>query len=264
MPGTALSGPGVGHRLVRTEHIMGTVIRVELVDGQGRDQLVDEVFAWFREVDTRFSLYQPGSEMSRVARGELRESDAHPDIRKVIDACEAVWVRSEGAFDIRSHRRDGLLDPTGLVKGWSVDRAGALLLAADVTDWSINAGGDILVHGRPSPGRDWRIGIQHPRQRDAIATVVAGTDLAVATSGTYERGDHIVDARAGGTLDRLLSVTVVGPDLALADAYATAAFSMADEAARWISSLSEYEGIVITANDRLIRTEGMDRYTLRR
>ena len=116
---------------------------------------------------------------------------------------------------------------------------------------------DILVRDRI-----WRIGIQHPRQRDAIAAVVAGTDLAVATSGTYERGDHIVDARGGAALDTLLSVTVVGPSLALADAYATAAYSMGDGAARWIASVPDYEGIVITTDDRVIRTEGMDRYTL--
>jgi len=257
---TVANDRGAGGRLVRVEHLMGTAIRVELVDGRDREELLDEVFSWFREVDTRFSLYRPDSEMSRVARGELRESEAHPDIRAVIDECEAVWVRSDGAFDIRSHRPDGLLDPTGLVKGWSVDRAGSLLLAADVSDWSINAGGDILVHGRPGPGQVWRIGIQHPRQRDAIAAVVAATDLAVATSGTYERGDHIIDARSGSTLDTLLSVTVVGPSLALADAYATAAFSMADGAARWIASVDDYEGLVVTAGDRLILTEGMDRY----
>ncbi len=258
--GPAPDGRDAATRLVRVERIMGTVIRIELADGRGRTALIDQVFAWFREVDARFSLYRPDSEMSRVARGELRESDAHPDIRAVIDACEAVWVRSGGAFDIRGHRADGLLDPTGLVKGWSVDRAGAMLLAAGVSDWSLNAGGDILVHGHPVPGQDWHIGIQHPRQRDAIAAVVVGSDLAVATSGTYERGDHIVDPRARTALDTLLSVTVVGPSLALADAYATAAFSMADEAARWIASLPDYEGIVITAGDRVMRTDGMDRF----
>ncbi len=239
---------------------MGTVIRAELAEGGGREPLLDDVFDWFREVDARFSLYRPDSEMSRVARGELPESDAHPDIREVIDACEAVWVRSGGAFDIRKHRPDGLLDPSGLVKGWSVDRAASLLDAAGISDWSINAGGDILVRGNPSPGKPWRIGIQHPRRSDAIATVVSGTDMAVATSGAYERGDHIIDPRGSAALDLILSVTVVGPQLALADAYATAAFSMGDDAARWIASLSDYEGCVITASDRVIWTEGMDRY----
>jgi thiamine biosynthesis lipoprotein len=258
--GPALDSRAVAPRLVRAERIMGTVIRIELVDGRDRDPLVEQVFAWFREVDARFSLYRADSEMSRVARGELREPDAHPDIREVIDECEAVWVRSEGAFDIRSHRADGLLDPTGLVKGWSADRAGAMLLAAGVRDWSVNAGGDILVHGHPHPGQDWRIGIQHPRRREAIATVVVGSDLAVATSGDYERGDHIVDPRGRTAPGSLLSVTVVGPSLALADAYATAAFSMADEAPGWIASVPDYEGVVITAEDRVIRTEGMDRF----
>jgi len=249
-----------GDRVVRVEHIMGTAIRIELADGYGREELISDVFAWFREVDARFSLFRPDSEMSRVARGELRESDAHPDIREVIDDCEAVWVKSGGAFDIRNHRPDGLLDPTGLVKGWSVDRAGSMMLASGAADWSLNAGGDILVRGSPRTGDAWRIGIQHPRQRDAVAAVVIGTDLAVATSGNYERGEHIVDPYRAALSDDLLSVTVVGPRLALADAYATAAFSMAGQAAAWIASQPDYEGIVITASDRVILTEGMEAY----
>ena len=238
---------------------MGTAIRIELAHGDARSALPD-VFAWFREVDTRFSLYQPHSEMSRLARGEVRISDVHPDICTVLELCEDVRVSSGGVFDVKRHRPDGLLDPTGLVKGWSVDRAGMMLLAAGTDDWSINAGGDILTHGHPGPGREWRIGIQHPRRRDAIAFVIGGADLAVATSGTYERGEHIIDPRGPAVPHPILSVTVVGPDLALADAYATAAFLMGDQAARWLASLPGYEGCVITADDRVISTPGMDRY----
>ncbi len=255
-----MASRGSSDRVLRVEEIMGTAIRVELAHGGDHEDLLDTIFAWFREVDERFSLWRPDSEMSRLARGELRESEAHPDISEVIDACEAVWVLSDGAFDIRTHRDDGLLDPTGLVKGWSVDRAGSTLRAAGVTDWSINAGGDVLVAGRPGPSQVWRIGIQHPWQRDAIALVVSGTDMAVATSGSYERGDHIVDPRGVATMESLLSVSVVGPELALADAYATAAFAMGDEAAAWLASIPDYEGCVMTASERLILTAGMDRY----
>ncbi len=238
---------------------MGTAIRVELPDGR-LGSVLDEVFAWFREVDARFSLYRADSEMSRLARGEIAQIDVHQDIREVLDQCEVVRVRSGGMFDVRRHRADGLLDPTGLVKGWSVDRAGAILSAAGVGDWSIDAGGDIRTRGRPAPGAAWRVGIQHPLRRDAIAAVVSGTDMAVATSGAYERGDHIIDPDGSGAPGRLLSVTVVGPELAFADAYATAAFAMGRDAARWIASIPDYEGGVITSEERVIWTAGMDRY----
>jgi thiamine biosynthesis lipoprotein len=248
------------HRIVRVEHIMGTAIRVELVGEPAQGDVADEVFGWFREVDTRFSLFKADSEMSRIARGELSEVEAHPDIHEVLGLCEAVRVRSGGAFDARRHRDDGLLDPTGLVKGWSVDRAGDILRSAGATDWSINAGGDILVHGLPRPGELWRIGIQHPQRRDAIAAVIQATDAAVATSGAYERGQHIVDPRGSRPRDALQSVTVVGPTLALADAYATAAYAMGDGAAAWIAGLAGYEGGVITTSDRILWTEGMVAY----
>ena len=190
-----LESDAVRQRVVRVEHIMGTAIRVEVVAASVDSSIIAAVFAWFREVDERFSMYQTDSEMSRLARGEIEVSGAHPDIAAVLDLCEQVRLTSGGAFDIGRHRADGLLDPTGLVKGWSVDRAAAILVAAGVEGWSINAGGDILTHGRSELESSWRIGIQHPRQRDAIAAVVSGTDIAVATSGAYERGEHIVDPR---------------------------------------------------------------------
>jgi len=239
---------------------MGTAIRVEIVDGQVDASLLDEVVAWFRAVDARFSLYREDSEMQRLARGELAEADAHADIREVLELCEDVRIRSGGSFDVRRHRPDGLLDPTGLVKGWSVDRAGRMLTMAGVSDWSINAGGDVLAHGRPGPGQRWRIGIQHPFHRDAVAGVISGTDMAVATSGAYERGAHIVDPRGSASPAALLSVTVVGPRLAFADAYATAAFNMGAEAPAWLASIPGYEGCVITAGERVVWTAGMDRY----
>ncbi len=257
--GNAMTAAQLGARIVRVEQIMGTAIRVELPDGR-LGPVLGEVFAWFREVDARFSLYRTDSEMSRLARGELSETDVHQDIREVLDQCEVVRVRSGGSFDVRRHRADGLLDPTGLVKGWSVDRAGSILNAAGVSDWSIDAGGDVRTHGRPAPGAAWRVGIQHPLRRDAIAAVISGTDMAVATSGAYERGDDIVDPIDSGTPGQLLSVTVVGPELALADAYATAGFVMGQDAARWIASIPDYEGGVVTSAERVIWTAGMDRH----
>ena len=92
---------------------------------------------------------------------------------------------------------DGRPDPTGLVKGWAIEEASLVLDAAGATDFTINAGGDIVARGEPEPGRAWRVGIRHPRLADRVAAVLAVRDLAVATSGGYERGDHIVDPRTG-------------------------------------------------------------------
>ena len=96
----------------------------------------------------------------------------------------------------------------------------------------VHAGGDVCVRGERAPGRPWRVGIQHPWQRDRVAAVLCTRGLAVATSGAYERGAHIVDPRTGRAPQGVASVTVLGPDLAIADAYATAAFAMGVEGPR--------------------------------
>ena len=164
------------------------------------DRAVDEVFAWLREVDARFSPFRADSEVSRIDRGELAPRDAHADVRAVLARCERLRVATGGYFDARAA---GSLDPSGLVKGWAVDRAGELLARAGARTFAIDAGGDVLVRGGP-----WRVGIRHPRRADSLCAVLTVGDGAVATSGAYERGDHVLDPLGGGPARGALSVTV--------------------------------------------------------
>src|SRR5262245_22117191 len=136
-------------------------------------------------------------------------------------------------------------------RAWAVDRAAAILDRADLRNFAINAGGDIRARGR------WRIGIQHPLQRQAVASVVEGEDLAVATSGAHARGDHVRDPHTGLASSGILSVTVTGPELATADAYATAAFAMDTHCAlAWTALLHGYEALTILADCRVLATPG--------
>ena len=247
-------------RRPRVLHVMGTVVTVDIRPDGGTVDQVDRVFDWFRSVDERFSPWKADSEVSRFARGELPEAELSADLREVLDACEEVRVHSNGVFDVRRHRADGLVDPTGLVKGWSVDRAVMMLEATGARDFSVNAGGDAVLRGLPEPGRPWRVGIQHPLVRDRVAGVVVGTDVAIATSGTYERGEHIVDARAGSVPSGLLSMTVIGPALGPADAYATAAFAMGRDGLLWLDDIPGYCGCAVTVDEQRIWTPGFDRY----
>jgi len=255
-----------GHRLAtrdterrRVERAMGTMVSLYLPDGGASSPAIDTAFEWFHEVDERFSPYKSDSEVSRVMRGEITLSQVSADLAEVLEIADAVEALSGGAFDIRGHREDGLPDPTGVVKGWSVDRAGAILAAAGHERFYISAGGDVLVRGGQEPGVPWRVGIAHPFAADAVALVLQGHDLAVATSGTTERGLHITDPRAGLAADELLTVTVAGPDLARADAYATAAFVMGMAGLRWVDALPGYSAAGITHGARLVSTRGLDR-----
>jgi FAD:protein FMN transferase len=239
------------------EHVMGMPIGIDVRDPDVPEEALDRCFAWLRDVDATFSTYRADSEISRIDRGELALGDARAEVREVLARCEELRVQTGGYFDARFA---GALDPSGLVKGWSVDRAAALLLAAGARNFSVNAGGDVRVRGAARPGEPWRVGIQHPRVRDRVAAVLAAHDLAIATSGAYERGDHVIDPHSGRPPVGVLAVTIVGPELATADAYATAAFAMGADGPRWTAGLHGYEAMTILADDTVLTTPGLARF----
>ncbi|WP_203717824.1 FAD:protein FMN transferase [Asanoa siamensis] len=232
---------------------MGTVISVEIAAG-GSAALLDEVFAWFDEVDARFSTFKDDSEVCRLDRGALALADASPDLRHVLSRCADLWSETDGYFDAYV---TGRLDPSGFVKGWSAQVASDRLLAAGATDHCVNAGGDLRVRGHAAGGRPWRVGIRHPWEALATCHTVAGTDLAVATSGVYERGHHVIDPRRGRPAKGLRSVTVVGPDLGTADAYATAALAMGRAGLQWLAGLAGYACVVVTDEGRKLSTRAL-------
>ncbi len=244
--------------MLRVEDIMGMPIRIEVRDAGVPESAVDEAFAWFRHVDAVFSTYKDDSEISRLNRGELARDDASDEMRWILGECERLRDETGGYFDARIGV-DGGIDPSGLVKGWSVDRAGEILARAGAETFSIYAGGDIITRGYPEPERVWRIGIQHPYVRHGIAAVVASNDLAVATSGEYERGAHVVDPHTGAPPQGVLSVTITGPVLAAADAYATAAFAMGPAGPEWTTALPGYEALTILADGTVMSTRGFPR-----
>ena len=249
--------------------IWGTAITVDVRDPV-EARVLDGVFEWFVHVDEVFSTWRDDSEISRLGRGEIRLDDASADLRTVLTLCDRVFDESRGAFDIRFaadsrvEARDGFapIDASGLVKGWALDRAAEMLQRAGVRNFTINAGGDVVTRGRPAPDDVWRVGIQHPWDREHVAAVVGGTDLAVATSGRYERGEHVIDPRTGRPPRGLMAVTVIGEELALADGYATAAVVMGATGMEWLASLEGVEALGITDDRTVVTTDGFARYRL--
>lgn len=239
-------------RMQEVRDIMGIPIGIDVRD-DGID--VEPAFARLRDADAVFSTYRADSDISRLGRGEASLAECHPDVDAVLTDCLELARETDGYF---SARPAGHLDPSGYVKGWAVARAADALTSAGARRFCINAGGDVVARGRP-----WRVGIRHPRELDALATVLEVQDLAVATSGEYERGAHIVDPHTGRRPAGLLSVTVVGPDLALADAYATAAFAMGlDRGPEWISRREGFDALCITTDERVLSTPGFARHRI--
>jgi FAD:protein FMN transferase len=238
--------------VIRVEQIMGTAISVEIAGGD--PALADACFAWFREVDERFSTYKNGSEVNRLDRGEIALDACSDDLRLVVAECARLWSETDGYFDVYA---TGRLDPSGFVKGWSVQVASDRLAAAGAADHCLNAGGDVRLRGHAEPGKPWRVGIRHPFEPMGLAWVLEGTDLAVATSGTYERGFHVVDPFSGVRAEALSSVTVTGADLGRADAYATAAIAMGYKGIDWLAGLAGHESAVVTRDGEAFRSDGL-------
>jgi FAD:protein FMN transferase len=237
----------------RVEHVMGMPVVVDVRDDGAAPDVLDAVFEWLRWVDGTFSTYKPDSEISRLDRGELALEDAHRAVREVLDRCAQLRADTRGYFD---ERFDGSLDPSGLVKGWSVDAAAEILDALGMRNYAVSAGGDMRVRGGALPEPVWRIGIQHPLERMGVAAVVEATDLAIATSAAYARGEHVLDPHTRRPPEGVLSVTVTGPDLATADAYATAAFAMGARGPHWTARLRGYEAMTILSDHRVLTTPG--------
>jgi FAD:protein FMN transferase len=241
----------VAEQTARVEPVMGIPIGIDVRDDVD-PRALDRAFAHLRWVDATFSTYVPDSELARVDAG----ADPSPPVRRVLERCDELRRRTDGRFDVHV---TGRLDPSGFVKGWALEGAAAILADAGARNLCLHAGGDVLVRGERAPGRPWRVGIQHPLRRDRVAAVLAARDLGVATSGAYERGAHLVDPRSGRPPEGVLSVTIAGPDLGTADAYATAAFAMGLEGPAWTATLGDYAALTILADGRVLSTPGLDR-----
>lgn len=195
-------------------------------------------------VDQVFSTYRPDSPVSRLRRREIGLDAAPPEVAEVLDLCRTAREASDGWFDPWALR--GGVDPTGLVKGWAVERALEEFKAAGVPAAMIDAGGDIAVYGEPEDGSPWRIGVRDPGDAWRLLCVVEiDGPGAVATSGAYERGPHVLDPATGRPAHGLLSATVIGPDLAFADALATGLFASGGRALTAIARWAGYHAFVI-------------------
>jgi len=219
------------------------------------DDAVARAQAELRWADDVFSTWKPESPVSRLRRGEIRVEETPPEVAEVLELCRLARDASDGWFD--PWAVPGGVDPTGLVKGWAAQRALAILRESGAPAAMINAGGDVAVYGWPAPGEAWRIGIQHPLARGRILLIAELESAgAVATSGSYERGAHVLDPRSGEPTTELLSATVIGHDLGYADALATGLYASGGALLERLSLLVGYHGFVVDGRGEIHASRG--------
>lgn len=235
-------------------------ITVEVVDetvGKTMAGNFKKVFAYFNDVDKRYSTYKPNSEISQINDG-LPRNQWSREMKQVIDLCEQTKQQTAGYFDIK---REHKLDPSGLVKGWAIRNAANTLLDMGYSNFYIEAGGDIQAHGLNANQQAWSVGIRNPFKPDEIIKVLKITNGGVATSGTYIRGTHIYNPHDNfKAADAIKSMTVIGPDIYEADRFATAAFAMGPKGIDFIEQQPNLEGYSIGADKVATFTSGFDRF----
>lgn len=236
------------------EHVMGMPVSLALrgrhTDDARAREAWSEVLADLRDADRVFSTFRDDSYVSRLGRGELSVADCPVEVAEVLELGRLARVQSGGAFDVRRRTVDGelALDPSGVVKGWAVQRASAWLHALDDTDFCLSAGGDMVCHTDRPGATPWRIGVEDPGDPTRLVATIPVSRGAVATSGSAHRGAHIVDARTGGTPRRVAQVTVVAESLTWADIDATAAYALDGEAATWLRTRPGRSAVVVWAD----------------
>ena len=274
VPTFATMGTIVSLRVTEAATVLGDTAQVDAA------QLVETVF---RRWDEQFSLYQADSELSRVARGDVRLTEASASLRNCYALALDWRDRTQGVFT--PHRADGVIDLSGVVKALAIAEAGRALRRSGLTNWSINAGGDVLVGGEPgdrfaagesadratplgtsgpAPAAvnvpaEWVVAIVDPADRgDVIARVPLRHPLrAVATSGSAERGEHIWTAR--NDLSPFRQVSVFAADIVTADVLATAivaggAATLADMTTRFAIDV-----LAVLRDGQLLATPGLRR-----
>lgn len=245
-----------------TRNQMGMPITIEVVGPNATEDDLDDAFTYLREVEARFSTYLPDSEMTRLNHGLVTYDTASPAMRDMLDRADDTRRETGGHFNAW---RDGRCDLAGVVKGWAIKAVADRLASRGHRDYLVNAGGDIQTAGGNVDGEAWRVGIRNPADVTQVVKVVHLSGEGIATSGTYERGDHIYrPVPVAPDDDPLVAITIIGPNVYDADRFATAAFAMDAHGIAFVHSLEGFEGYAIHASGIARYTAGFRRYLVPR
>ena len=227
---------------LHTEDVWNTIVTIEC---ELESISYQPAIQFLHLVDQIFSTYISTSQVSKLRNNEIEIEDTHPYLQKVWHSCLEIKEITDGAFD--PWALPGGFDPSGYVKGWAADQIADQLIKLGAKHIQVNAGGDISVRGGKDANTAWKIGVAHPNQSDQVSKIYEITNGAIATSGTAERGDHIIDPFSKTIAVGARSATVTGPDAGMADALATSLIVSGRDGASWFAkdALVEYSCWVV-------------------
>ncbi|WP_027647467.1 FAD:protein FMN transferase [Salinispora pacifica] len=238
------AGPATGERIAVAHTVRTTIAEYTLLFNapdwlgrRGASTVLRDAVAELRAIDLAYGPNRPESLVSRLRRGEV-SPESYPPLTDLVDRCTAMRAATDGWFD--AWAVPGGFDPGGLLGGWAVEQAAARLRAGGVHDYAVLTGADLVVRGHAAHGGPWRVAVHHPTNRRQAPLVLEMTAGAIGTSGVTGRRGHVVDPHTGEPADQFIAATVVGPDLAVADAYATALYAAGPAGLAWFHSGTDY------------------------
>ena len=290
----------------RTQILLGTVVDIQVKDSdqQKAEDAITKAFIEIKRIDDLFSTFNEESPVWKINNSNDSTINVDPEIYRLIVLCDSVAKISGGVFDVSLNNltkcwgfytdnphiptKDAVvsaLSESGwkyvklaggnefikkqnvglnfgaIAKGYAVDKAIDVLKKYEIKKALVNAGGEISVIGK-----DWVIGVQHPRNENDMIARIKLENTSVATSGDYEqyfeqdgvRYHHILDPKTGYPAKGLQSVTVINKSDEYADALATAVFVMGKEKGmRLIEQLSNTEAMIIDSNGKIFYSSGL-------
>jgi FAD:protein FMN transferase len=239
--------------------IMGMPVTIDVSDKNATDEDINEVFAYFHYIDNTFSTFKKDSEISQINRGEIKEKDFSGEVKKIFRLSENTKTETYGYFDISLN---GKIDPSGIVKGYAISGGAKILIKKGFHNFFVEIAGDIQANGKNSKNNKWSLGIQNPFNTKEIIKVVYLSDKGIASSGNYQRGEHIYNPISKKSAKEVAGITVIANDIFDADRFATAAFAMGKNGINFLESLKNVEGYMVTKAKMAIMTSGFEKYTI--
>ncbi|MEM7362663.1 MAG: FAD:protein FMN transferase [Pseudomonadota bacterium] len=231
--------------------------------------LTRELFAIMAVSEHFATMTQGAFDVTYASAGRLYDyrGGVKPDHAQLEDVAEAIDYRHvvlNPANRTVQFRHPGVhVDLGGIAKGYAVDRGIAVLQRLGITQAMVSAGGDSRILG-DRLGEPWVVGVKHPRSTDDNIAVLPLEDVAISTSGDYERYfeaegiryHHIIDPSTGDSARRVASVTILGSETMETDALSTSVFVMGiEQGLRLINRLDNIDAIIVDDQGRLFMSD---------
>jgi len=231
----------------KTDSFLSEINRVASSGGSIRvddetASLLDYAVACYEQSDGLFDITSGILRRAwKFDQGQLPEQSFIDELLDKVGWHKVSWKRPVLTFSVPGME----IDFGGVVKEYAVDRAAALCIAQGIKHGVVNLGGDIKVIGPRADGSPWRIGIRHPRNKEALLDTLLLTEGALASSGDYERCimvngvryGHVLNPKTGWPVRHLAAVSVVGDFCVVAGSASTIAMLKEKQGIQWLQEL---------------------------